>query len=128
MARKKELDLLTKKEKSEEEPDLLSVNSQLHICLEIINDIVTSDEAEFIPNFRNCFVETGSEKKFQQILAEYRSDILPLVVEEYDTMSHSEKTMMSVVNELLCGLHLNGSLAHQTKNDSSTVGKYYFWR
>lgn len=52
LARKKDMDLLTKKKSQEEEPDFLSVNSQLHICLDIINDIVTSDKVQdFSPTF-----------------------------------------------------------------------------
>ncbi|XP_014030491.2 uncharacterized protein [Salmo salar] len=95
-------------------------NYQVDICRKMINEIVTSGEMQqmrwiFVP-FSNCFgVGTGSEKKFQQILAEYRSDILPLVVEKHCGFSSTEKTMMCLVSQLFCGLHLIDGLAHQAK-------------
>ncbi|CAB1339658.1 unnamed protein product [Coregonus sp. 'balchen'] len=46
--------------------------------------------------------QTAFENKFQQILAEYKSDILPLIVKEYDRLTPSEKTMMSLAKEQEC--------------------------
>ncbi|CAB1339661.1 unnamed protein product [Coregonus sp. 'balchen'] len=95
-------------------------NYQVDICRTIINEIVTSDEMQqmrwIFVTFSNCFgVGTGSEKKFEQILAEYRSDILPVIVEKHGGFSSTEKTMMTLVSQLFCGLHLIDGLAHQAK-------------
>ncbi|CAB1315249.1 unnamed protein product [Coregonus sp. 'balchen'] len=74
--------------------------SDLNICRKIINGIMCDDVQQkrfILSKLSKCFaVDTGSEKKFKQILAEYRLDLLALIVEENDTMIHSEKTVMSI--------------------------------
>ncbi|XP_031664181.1 uncharacterized protein LOC109884930 [Oncorhynchus kisutch] len=95
-------------------------NYQVDICRKMINEIVTSGEMQqmrwIFVTFSKCFgAGTGSEKKFEQILAEYRSDILPLMVEKHCGFSSTEKTMMCLVSQLFCGLHLIDGFAHQAK-------------
>ncbi|CAB1338979.1 unnamed protein product [Coregonus sp. 'balchen'] len=77
-----------------------SENNQVNMCWKYIHNIFMCKKI-------------GSDNNFKPILAKYRSDVLPLIVEEYDVFSHAEKTMMSLVNQLLCGLHLIDGLAHQ---------------
>ncbi|CAB1338978.1 unnamed protein product [Coregonus sp. 'balchen'] len=95
-----------------------SENNQVNVCWTYIHKILTCKKVHgrrcIFSKLENCFnVQIGSDNNFKPILARYRSDVLPLIVEEYDSFSHAEKTMMSLVNQLLCGLHLIDGLAHQ---------------
>lgn len=56
----------------------------------------------------------STEKKFNEILSQYRMQILPDIVEGYAQLPDSEKSKLAVVNELFCGMHVIDGLAHQT--------------
>lgn len=53
----------------------------------------------------------ATQKRFNEILAQYRANILPDIVENIDQCSEAEKASPGVVNELFCGLHLIDGLA-----------------
>lgn len=97
-----------------------SENNQVNICWTYIHKILMCKNIHWrrwiFSKFKNCFgYQIGSENNFKPILAKYRSDVLPLIVEKYDGFSHAEKTIISLVNQLFCGLHLIDGLAHQAK-------------
>ena len=46
------------------------------------------------------------EKNFNILLEDYRSDILPKVIESWEQMTPEEKLSVSTLNNFFCGLHL----------------------
>ncbi|KAL1007001.1 hypothetical protein UPYG_G00080460 [Umbra pygmaea] len=92
--------------------------SQLDKCRDIIKNIVICDQVQqkslIFSKLATCLDQT-SEKTFNQILAEYKSEILPLIVEEYNDLTCTKKTIMSLVNELFCGLNLIDGFDQQAK-------------
>lgn len=53
----------------------------------------------------------SAEKKFSQILSEYRADILPDVVSGWSSMSEDEREQFTRMNNFYCGLHFVVGLA-----------------
>uniref|UniRef100_W5MZG7 Uncharacterized protein n=1 Tax=Lepisosteus oculatus TaxID=7918 RepID=W5MZG7_LEPOC len=95
-----------------------------NVVKEMVQDIVRSPgvdidktdhlEKEVFVKISNLFGDrANTEKKFNTILSDYRSKILPNIVERFVNYSESEKAKLSLVNELFCGLHLIDGLAHQ---------------
>ena len=61
----------------------------------------------------HCIVQ----KKFNEILQTYRQSILPEVFKEWDIiMDNDEKSKMSRMNDLFCGLHYIVGLADQAED------------
>ncbi|KAK1164668.1 hypothetical protein AOXY_G15031 [Acipenser oxyrinchus oxyrinchus] len=90
----------------------------------MVQDIVTSQgvdldkaehrEKEIFIKITNLLSDRAStEKKFNSILSQYRSKILPDIVDGFTEYSETEQAKLSLVNELFCGLHLIDGLAHQ---------------
>ena len=46
------------------------------------------------------------EKKFNCLLEDYRSEILPLVMSDWDTLSADEQLNFSTLNNFFCGMHV----------------------
>ena len=46
------------------------------------------------------------EKNFNSLLKEYRSTILPSVVETWNTLSQDQQQTMSTLNNFFCGMHI----------------------
>ena len=46
------------------------------------------------------------EKKFNELLEDYRCDILPTVIESWETMTPDEQSSMSTLNNFFCGMHV----------------------
>ena len=46
------------------------------------------------------------EKKFNELLEDYRCDILPSVIESWETMTPDERSSMSTLNNFFCGMHV----------------------
>ncbi|XP_012992838.3 uncharacterized protein LOC105013825 [Esox lucius] len=92
-----------------------SKNKQVNICGKYIFEILMcrdTDQSKLMTsNLKSCF----DQNNFKQILAKYRSDVLPLTVSKHGDFSHTEKRMVSLVSQLLCGLHLIEGLAHQAE-------------
>jgi hypothetical protein len=86
--------------------------SQLNLLKEVLGDITSSVEDEnadkkVMKSIKNlmsdrCIVQN----KFNEILQTYRQSILPEVVEEWDIMDDDEKSKVSRMNDLFCGLHI----------------------
>jgi hypothetical protein len=95
--------------------------SQLNLLKEVLGDITSSVEDEnadkkVMKSIKNlmsdrCIVQ----KKFNEILQTYRQSILPEVVEEWDIMDDDEKSKVSRMNDLFCGLHYIVGLADQAE-------------
>ncbi|CAB4040037.1 Hypothetical predicted protein [Paramuricea clavata] len=95
--------------------------SQLNLLKEVLGDITSSVEHEnadkkVMKSIKNlmsdrCIVQ----QKFNEILQTYRQSILPEVVEEWDIMDDDEKSKVSRMNDLFCGLHDIVGLADQAE-------------
>lgn len=46
------------------------------------------------------------EKKFNSLLEDYRSEILPSVISDWDTLSVNEQLNLSSLNNFFCGMHV----------------------
>ena len=57
----------------------------------------------------------SAEKLFNQLLEEYRSEILPLVTENWVEMNEIEKDQLTSMNNFFCGLHFIVGLADATE-------------
>ncbi len=51
------------------------------------------------------------EKKFNCLLEDYRSEILPSVISDWDILSAEEQLNLSSLNNFFCGMHLIIGLA-----------------
>ena len=55
------------------------------------------------------------QKRFNNLFTNYRKEILPTVVKEWESLSEEERAKMSKVNEYFCGLHFLVGLADQAE-------------
>ena len=95
--------------------------SQLDLLKEVLGDITSSAAEEnarkkVIKSIKNsmsdrCIVQ----KKFNEILQTYRQSILPEVVEEWDILDDDERSKVTRMNDLFCGLHYIVGLADQAE-------------
>ena len=105
-----------------------SGQSALDTLKEIINDISTyCHEKEqqndmnvgykILSNVRDTMSDRAStEKHFNQLLEQYRSEILPYVCLGWEDMSDEEKNKMTHMNNFFCGLHLLVGMADVCEN------------
>ena len=95
--------------------------SQLDLLKEVLGDITSSTAEEnadkkVMKSIKNlmsdrCIVQ----KKFNEILQTYRQSILPDVVEEWDILDDDERSKVTRMNDLFCGLHYIVGLADQAE-------------
>ena len=50
----------------------------------------------------------AAEKLFNEVLADYRADILPEVMANWSEVSESEREQLTRMNNFFCGLHFVG--------------------
>ena len=60
----------------------------------------------------------STQIKFNEMLEEYRKDILPLTIENYDSMSEAQQLSLGKAVQLFCGLH---ALVHLAEVASSAA-------
>ena len=96
--------------------------SQLELLKEVLSDIASSvdddkPDKKVIKSVKNlmsdrCIVQ----KKFNEILQTYRQSILTEVVEEWDILDDDdERSKVTKMNDLFCGLHYIVGLADQAE-------------
>ena len=72
---------------------------------------VTELGDQIIVNIKNTMSDRAStEKLFNELLFQYRSELVPHIVQGYESMSPNEQTSVKKIN-LFCGLHLMIALA-----------------
>lgn len=70
---------------------------------------------QIICNLKNTMSDRAStEKLFNEILTEYRSSLLPEIVDNFDKLSEDDIISAKQMNNFFCGLHLLISLAEVT--------------
>ncbi|KAK6196440.1 hypothetical protein SNE40_001665 [Patella caerulea] len=65
----------------------------------------------------------ATEKKFHDLLKEYREDILPLIYSNWESLTESEQDSYSSMNNFYCGLHLLVNMAETAQKMLLTVEK-----
>ena len=84
---------------------------------EIIADIEeVSTETEvgkmILCNIKSTMSDRSSaQKAFNDLLTDYRSGILPQVIEEWDNISDEERLSLSSMYNFFCGMHLVVNMA-----------------
>ena len=87
---------------------------------EILQDIDNVQKAigkdavssEMVAKIKNTMSDRHSaEKKFNHLLHDYRMDLLPDVVENWNKMTNEEKETLTRMNNFFCGLHFVVGLA-----------------
>ena len=94
---------------------------QLKVLQMIVDDISkeSSDKSfssKVFGSIKNLMSDRCSaQKKFNQVFKEYRSSVLPQIIEGWDTMPDDEKKKLKNVNYFFCGLHYLVGLADQAE-------------
>ena len=95
--------------------------SLLNVLREILNDVagvtdgkVSEHVQSMIANMKNTMSDRASAgKKFNELLYEYRRDVLPRVMSEWKGMSEDEREKHARMNHFFCGMHYVVGLAEQ---------------
>jgi hypothetical protein len=106
--------------------DMATKSSQdtLDTFKEIISDIDAASEneqagKEILVNIKNTMSDkAGTEKKFNDILREYRDEVLPEVIENFNILNIESQMAISHMNNFFCGLH---SLVHMAETAQKAI-------
>ena len=75
------------------------------------NDKDTQTTSEIIMRIKSTMSDrANTEKSFNEFLANYQAEILPLVVKNWKELSQKEKESMSEMHNFFCGIHFVVSL------------------
>ena len=85
----------------------LSAISSTQTCSNVGNKILTNIKATMSDR-------ASVERSFNELLADYRSTILPVMIEDWNDMLEEEKLSMSRMYNFYCGMHLIVSMAEHT--------------
>ena len=70
------------------------------------NDKDTQTTSEIVMRIKSTMSDrANTEKSFNELLANYRAEILPLVVKNWEELSQKEKESMSEMYNFFCGIH-----------------------
>ena len=96
--------------------------------LQDIDDINKNGSGnKILVNIRNTMSDrAATETKFNQLLAEYRDQILPEVVLNYENLCEEEKMSLSRMNNFFCGLHTLVHLAETAQKAIYDTEKLHF--
>ena len=101
-----------------------SAQNTLETLKEILDDLdVVRKElgdsavsAKIIQKIKNTMSDRhAAEKLFCEILSDYRADILPEVVSEWEQMCEAEREQLTRMNNFFCGLHFLVGLADEAE-------------
>ena len=94
----------------------------LDVLKEIVNDVCKIGESDDVSekvkkavvNVKNTMSDRHAvQKKFNELLYEYRMSVLPDVIEGLDEMNESERESMVRMNNFFCGMHYMVGLSEQ---------------
>ena len=90
----------------------------MKVLTEVLDDIVDisgyKDEgsSKIVKSIKNVLSDRCiTQKKFNALFKEYRSDVVPNVVKDWSSLSDNDKENVTDVNEFFCGLHYLVGLA-----------------
>jgi hypothetical protein len=103
-----------------------SGKSVLSTLQEILSDIdSTSNDSEndvskrILTNIASTMSDRAATQiKFNELLEDYHKDILPLIIDNYDSLTDSERTGLEGLCNFFCGLHV---LVHMAETASSCL-------
>ena len=79
-----------------------------------------------VANIKNTMSDrAAAQKSFNALLATYRSDILPSVVNNWNSLSNDEQSTMSQMNNFYCGMHLVVNMAEHTSESLKLVERNF---
>ena len=95
--------------------------TQLHVLKEIFEDISSFGpkkgedfSARLFASIKNLMSDRCvTQKRFNRLFIEYRNNLIPQIVENWDSLSEDERKEFKKVNEFFCGLHYIVGLADQ---------------
>ena len=61
------------------------------------------------------------EKTFNELLEDYRTEILPFAIEDWDALSEVEQAQIQRMNNFFCGLHFITGLADSALNKGKVL-------
>ncbi|WAR10687.1 hypothetical protein MAR_035763 [Mya arenaria] len=103
-----------------------SGQSKLDTFKDILLDIKTycheADNVKYIGHIILCNIRdtmsdrASTEKHFNVLLEQFRNEILPEVIDNWEILSEQEKKLCSKMNNLYCGLHLLVGMADTCEN------------
>ena len=107
-----------------------SAEVTLHTFRQIINDLslVSGKKGSdaVVAKIKNTMSDRHIvQKNFNTLLEDYRADILPSIIQDWDKLSASEQEHMSSLNNFFCGMHVLVGMADATSS-TCTMGKYSF--
>lgn len=97
-----------------------SAKNTLETFQEILSDIDSVQQAlggdarsaEIVIKLKNTMSDRhAAEKLFNELLSEYRAEILPAVAKDWENMTETERGQLIRVNNFFCGLHFLVGLA-----------------
>jgi len=95
-----------------------SSHDTLDTFKDILNDLDTSDEKSkagktLLSNIKNTMSDrAATEVKFNKLLQDYKSEVLPDIIEKFDSLNDDAQQSVTRINNFFCGLH---SLVHMAE-------------
>ena len=92
----------------------------LETLKEILHDIdnvqlaigKTKKSSEIVSRIKNTMSDRhAAEKRFNEILSDFRTEILPTVIDHWDSIDEVEREQLTRMNNFFCGLHFLVGLA-----------------
>lgn len=86
-----------------------------------------SNAAERIVSNIKCTMSdrAATQKSFNKLLANYRADILPTVMKNWDSLSKDEQSTLSQMYNFYCGMHLVVNMAEHTSESLKLVERNF---
>ena len=108
--------------------------TQLSVFKEIIDEIelvcngsTTNIAQKILASIKNTMSDRHIvQKKFNKLLQEYRSEILPNVIEGWNSLSEVDQNKMKSINNYFCGLHYMVGLADQSEGTLKVFEKLLY--
>ena len=97
-----------------------SAQDTLETLKEILDDIddvqlaigKSTKSAEIVSKIKNTMSDRhAAEKLFNEILSDFRAEILPTVIDNWDSITEVEREQLTRMNNFFCGLHFMVGLA-----------------
>ena len=97
------------------------------ILQELSEGTSTSNAAgTIVANIKNTMSDrAAAQKSFNTLLAAYRSDNLPSIVDNWNSLSSDEQSTMSQMHNFYCGMHLVVNMAEHTSESLKLIERNF---
>ena len=87
---------------------------------------ITEAAGTIISNIKSTMSDrAAAQKSFNALLASYRADILPSVVNNWNVLSENEQSTLSQMHNFYCGMHLVVNMAEHASEALKLVEQNY---